>query len=503
MTFQGDPYRTLGVAPGASLNEIRSAYRRLAKQYHPDFAGERAVPRFLAIQAAYEQLVDGDGKLRYGSRTGRRPAGGAAEPWRADPARARATRDAWRARRSGAGSGAGPDAAAGTEGGPAAGAGPAAGTGGDGPAAGSRGTGGQEASGDRPSSGRRQRQERGTRKARPGSTTYDEAADTPLDPAWEGGSWYGPSSGTYWTLNPREYADPRRHGPEYQARARRAAEAEGPVGAGEPPGVEPDAVGAAAADPAVAGASAMSEPDAAAYRDPAGATWPPGGATSPPAGATRSPGDGQPAWTTHEASAGVRGRGAGEARRRLAPDATAPDWSRSADRAPADHGPAGAAAAPVDRGDLPDLEALVRRTFPDALLRRLHEPGLRWRLLLALFAWPPLGWALGASVSALTGCDAYAATCPAPVPILVVVAQPFVVAGLTALPSLTAVAAFASFAALAAALPAGAVLAVGGMPRQIVEPAVLGIIVALVYAVAFAAGGWRVWVRPRAAAPAP
>ena len=48
MTFQGDPYRTLGVAPGASLNEIRSAYRRLAKQYHPDAAGERALPRFLA-----------------------------------------------------------------------------------------------------------------------------------------------------------------------------------------------------------------------------------------------------------------------------------------------------------------------------------------------------------------------------------------------------------------------------------------------------------------------
>ena len=64
MTFQGDPYRTLGIAPGASLNEIRSAYRRLAKQYHPDAAGERALPRFLAIQAAYERLVDGEGRLR-------------------------------------------------------------------------------------------------------------------------------------------------------------------------------------------------------------------------------------------------------------------------------------------------------------------------------------------------------------------------------------------------------------------------------------------------------
>ena len=30
MTYQGDPYRTLGLVPGASVNEIRSAYRLLA-----------------------------------------------------------------------------------------------------------------------------------------------------------------------------------------------------------------------------------------------------------------------------------------------------------------------------------------------------------------------------------------------------------------------------------------------------------------------------------------
>jgi hypothetical protein len=30
------------------------------------------------------------------------------------------------------------------------------------------------------------------------------------------------TTGTYWTINPREYADPRKHGPEYQERARRA-----------------------------------------------------------------------------------------------------------------------------------------------------------------------------------------------------------------------------------------------------------------------------------------
>src|SRR6188472_916571 len=92
MDVQGDPYSTLGITPEASLNEIRSAYRRLVKLYHPDTAGERALSRFLAIQAAYERLVDGEGRLR--------SAGG--DPWRPGPKARRASRDAWRAtRRSG------------------------------------------------------------------------------------------------------------------------------------------------------------------------------------------------------------------------------------------------------------------------------------------------------------------------------------------------------------------------------------------------------------------
>jgi hypothetical protein len=210
MTPQPDPYRTLGVAPSASVNEIRSAYRRLAKQYHPDAAGDRALPRFLAIQAAYEQLVDGEGRMR--APMGAAPAG---EPWRADPARARASRDAWRARRSRSSG---------------AGQGGAGATAGEGERAGAPGASrpGGEAAGKRRGSGSAPRGPggtgaRGVRKARPGSTTYDEAAAAPLDPDWDGSDWYGPSSGTYWTLNPREYADPRKHGPEYQARARRAA----------------------------------------------------------------------------------------------------------------------------------------------------------------------------------------------------------------------------------------------------------------------------------------
>src|SRR5512145_997150 len=45
-----DPYRTLGLGRDATTEEIRRAYRRLAKANHPDSAGEAALPRFLAIQ---------------------------------------------------------------------------------------------------------------------------------------------------------------------------------------------------------------------------------------------------------------------------------------------------------------------------------------------------------------------------------------------------------------------------------------------------------------------
>ncbi len=58
-----------------------------------------------------------------------------------------------------------------------------------------------------------------TTSARPGSTTYDGATEE--EPVWDGAAWVGADSGTYWTVNPREYADPRKHGPDYRARGRR------------------------------------------------------------------------------------------------------------------------------------------------------------------------------------------------------------------------------------------------------------------------------------------
>jgi len=58
-----DPYEVLGVARGASDEEIKSAYRDLANKYHPDkvsHLGDEfkalAHQRFKEIQAAYEAL---------------------------------------------------------------------------------------------------------------------------------------------------------------------------------------------------------------------------------------------------------------------------------------------------------------------------------------------------------------------------------------------------------------------------------------------------------------
>jgi hypothetical protein len=210
-----DPYRTLGLSPGASADEIRRAYRRLAKANHPDSAGEQALPRFLAIQAAYEMLIAGRTRPSPGGRRTSRAGPPAGEPWRADPTRARATRNASsRARNAGA---------RGTSGSGAGGAGGPEGTGASG--AGQAASGRAEGS---TSSSRRGGRRGAPNKATLGSTSYDGAEDEPFEPEWSGGTWYGTSSGTYWTLNPKEYADPRKHGPEYQRRARRRVDGEDP-----------------------------------------------------------------------------------------------------------------------------------------------------------------------------------------------------------------------------------------------------------------------------------
>lgn len=54
-----DPYELLGIEPGATKAEIRRAYRRLAKRYHPDAnpSGGATAERFKEVQRAYEFLV--------------------------------------------------------------------------------------------------------------------------------------------------------------------------------------------------------------------------------------------------------------------------------------------------------------------------------------------------------------------------------------------------------------------------------------------------------------
>ena len=391
-----DPYRVLGLNPGASAADVKRAYRALAKANHPDSAGERALPRFLAIQAAYEQLsISKGGGAARGSRSG--PA---AEPWKAEPSRARGTRRG--SRPAGAGTG-----SAGAGAGSASEPGPGRTTG--------RRTGPAENRGkEAPPGGPRRR---AGRKATFGSTSYDGPQDA-SDPAWQGAAWYGQSSGEYWTVNPREYADPRKHGPEYQARAADRAE-------------RAEQARTQAADTqagATAGAGARTKPDSA-----------PGANVRPEA---------RPDTTATRARAHARERAVAATRAR---SAGGPHEEPGVARGP------GGPAADAPAGPFPFGTDFI----PSLDLSALERPSFR-RLLFALLAWPPLGIAAAALIGESTGCAAFSASCTREGAILPWLAQAGILLLLLAAPFIARVLIGGTAAVLIVAFPAAATLSASG-----------------------------------------
>ncbi|KAL5756509.1 hypothetical protein ACOSQ2_021255 [Xanthoceras sorbifolium] len=85
----GDYYATLGVPKSASSKEIKAAYRRLARQYHPDVNKEPgATEKFKEISAAYEVLSDDKKRAlydQYGEAGVKSTVGGASSAYTTNP----------------------------------------------------------------------------------------------------------------------------------------------------------------------------------------------------------------------------------------------------------------------------------------------------------------------------------------------------------------------------------------------------------------------------------
>ena len=66
MADKRDYYDVLGVSKTASEEEIKKAYRSLAKKYHPDVSSEpNAEAKFKEVQEAYDTLGEADKRKQY------------------------------------------------------------------------------------------------------------------------------------------------------------------------------------------------------------------------------------------------------------------------------------------------------------------------------------------------------------------------------------------------------------------------------------------------------
>lgn len=485
-----DPYRTLGLSRGASLEEVKRAYRRLAKANHPDRAGEGSLARFLEIQAAYDGIAGGDvGAGGQGAASGSTP--GTRRAWDADPDRADATRRAYGSRtrrpprdttgpgRAGAGRAYGrsadgprPEGDPASRGGGGGGAAPA---GGD-PRAGADPPGSMNdrgSSGDRPPRGTRQRN-----KATMGSTSYDGAEDQPFEPDWGGASWYGTTSGTYWTLNPREYADPRKHGPEYQARARRAA------------------AGRQTLEEALDGTAAAAGGAVEADRDDplaAGiATGADDGSSEPAAGGAAAAGP-RPSHTTTSWWDATSADGAptpaspASARAGAAQHASSADAGRKRHANPAPAGPPRATASTASDDAGPLLPG-----FDAARWLETGRGGVPIRAARAVLGWAPIALGIGWVAGEITGCGRYSAACDAAAAPVAWFVQVAILALLLLVPRLAVATTVATVTVLAVAIPGATVLsATGTDARDTLAPTALGGLLVVAWVVGLGGGLWR------------